>query len=133
MVAMLGPESPLRKGKTRTRRISMSQLVGRLAPEFALEGVLNGTFHTYRLSDYKGKWVVLFFYPLDFTFVCPTEIKAFNEKYEEFKKMGAEVITCSTDSVYSHKAWQESPSLGKLKFAHLADTAHHISRAYGVL
>ncbi len=92
----------------------------------------NGEFKEVKLSDYKGKWVVLFFYPLDFTFVCPTEIKAFNEKYEEFKKMGAEVITASTDSVYSHKAWQEA-GLGKLKFPHLADTAHHISRAYGVL
>ena len=112
----------------------MSVQVGQKAPDFQGQALLpNGEFKEVKLSDYKGKWVVLFFYPLDFTFVCPTEIQGFNEKYEEFKKMGAEVITCSTDSVYSHKAWQESPSLGKLKFAHLADTAHHISRAYGVL
>src|SRR5271169_960032 len=109
--------------------------VGKKAPDFDMPSTkdMKALKENVKLSDYKGKWVVLFFYPLDFTFVCPTEIKAFNEKYEEFKKMGAEVITCSTDSVYSHKAWQESPSLGKLKFAHLADTAHHISRAYGVL
>ena len=58
----------------------MTQIVGRKAPDFALEGVLNGKFHTYRLADYKGKWVVLFFYPLDFTFVCPTEILAFSDR-----------------------------------------------------
>ena len=70
----------------------MSQLVGRMAPEFALEGVLNGKFHTYRLSDYKGKWVVLFFYPLDFTFVCPTEILAFSDRLGEFREhLGGEL------------------------------------------
>src|SRR5665811_577106 len=66
----------------------MPQLVGRMAPEFALEGVLNGKFHTYRLSDYKGKWVILFFYPLDFTFVCPTEILAFSEPVREREDLG---------------------------------------------
>src|SRR5580704_13203911 len=97
-------------------------MIGQPAPQFTCPAVVDGgDFKDVSLSDYKGKWVVLFFYPLDFTFVCPTEIKAFNEKYEEFKKSGAEVITASTDSVYSHKAWQES-SLGKLKFPHLADT-----------
>jgi len=107
--------------------------VGQKAPEFQGQALMpNGEFKDVKLSDYKGKWLVLFFYPLDFTFVCPTEIKAFNEKFDEFKKMNAEIITCSTDSVYSHKAWQES-SLGKLKFPHLADNAHTISRAFGVL
>jgi len=107
--------------------------VGQKAPDFQGQAVMpSGEFKEVKLSDFKGKWVVLFFYPLDFTFVCPTEIKAFNEKFDEFKKMGAEIITCSTDSVYSHKAWQEN-GLGKLKFPHLADTNHQTSRAYGVL
>jgi alkyl hydroperoxide reductase subunit AhpC len=111
----------------------MSIQVGQKAPEFKGEAVMpDGEFKQIKLSDYKGKWVVLFFYPLDFTFVCPTEIKSFNEKFEDFSQMKAEIITCSTDSVYSHKAWQES-ELGKLKFPHLADTTHQISRAYGVL
>ena len=111
----------------------MPAQVGQKAPDFQGQAVMpNGEFKEIKLSDYKGKWVVLFFYPLDFTFVCPTEIKAFNEKYDEFTKMKAEVITCSTDSKFSHKAWQES-GLGKLKFPHLEDNSHQISRAYGVL
>lgn len=111
----------------------MAVKVGQKAPEFQGQAVMpDGSFKTIKLSDYKGKWVVLFFYPLDFTFVCPTELRAFNEKYGEFTQENAEVITCSTDSVYSHKAWQEH-GLGKLKFPHLEDTSLQISRAYGVL
>ncbi len=111
----------------------MPAQVGQKAPDFHGQALMpNGETKEIKLSDYKGKWVVLFFYPLDFTFVCPTEIRGFNDKLDEFKKMGAEIITCSTDSVYSHKAWQEG-SLGKLKFPHLADNSHQISRAYGVL
>lgn len=92
----------------------------------------DGSFKEVKLSDYKGKWVVLFFYPLDFTFVCPTEIQGFNAKYEEFKKLGAEVLTASTDSVYSHKAWAES-NLGKVKFPMIGDTNHEVSKTFGVL
>ena len=111
----------------------MPAQVGQKAPDFQGQALMpSGDFKEIKLSDYKGKWVVLFFYPLDFTFVCPTEIKAFNEKYDAFKKAGAEVITASTDSVYSHKAWQEGV-LGKLKFAHLSDTNLQTSRSYGVL
>src|ERR1039458_9063880 len=103
----------------------MPQLVGRMAPEFALEGVLNGKFHTYRLSDYKGKWVVLFFYPLDFTFVCPTEITAFSDRADEFKKLGCEILGCSVDSQFSHLAWANTPrkegGLGEIKYPLLAD------------
>src|SRR3990170_1951390 len=98
--------------------------VGQKAPDFAAQALLpEGSFKNVKLSDYKGKWVVLFFYPLDFTFVCPTEIQGFNAKYDEFKKLGAEVLTASTDSVFSHKAWQEH-GLGKLKFPMVADTNH---------
>jgi len=92
----------------------------------------DGSFKDIRLSDYRGKWVVLFFYPLDFTFVCPTEIQGFNAKHEEFKKLGAEVLTASTDSVFSHKAWQEH-GLGKLRFPMIGDTNHQVSSMFGVL
>src|ERR1039457_572445 len=117
--------------------MSMPQLVGRMAPEFALEGVLNGKFHTYRLSDYKGKWVVLFFYPLDFTFVCPTEILAFNDQLDKFKALGAEVVGCSVDSEHTHRAWQalapKDGGIGKLGYPLLADITKDIARDYGVL
>src|SRR3989338_7034158 len=107
--------------------------VGQKAPDFSGQALLaDGSFKDVKLSDYKGKWVVLFFYPLDFTFVCPTEIKSFDKHYEAFKKLGAEVIAASTDSVYSHKAWAES-SLGKVKFPMLADTSHKVSRSFNVL
>ena len=75
------------------------------APEFSGTAVVNGDFKTISLSDYKGKYVVLFFYPLDFTFVCPTEIIAFSDRAEEFHKVNCELIACSTDSHFSHLAW----------------------------
>lgn len=107
--------------------------VGQKAPDFAAQALLpDGNFKDVKLSDYKGKWVVLFFYPLDFTFVCPTEIKSFDKHYEEFKKSNAEVLAASTDSVYSHKAWVDQ-GLGKLKFPMLADTAHQVSKSFNVL
>jgi len=91
-----------------------------------------GKFEQIDLTKFRGKWVVVFFYPLDFTFVCPTEIKSFNEHYDEFKKLGAEVIGVSTDSVYSHKAWCES-TLGQLKFPLIGDTNHTFTEGFGVL
>ena len=107
--------------------------VGQKAPDFAAQALLaDGSFKDVKLSDYKGKWVVLFFYPLDFTFVCPTEIRNFDKQYAHFKKLGAEVLAASTDSVYSHKAWTES-SLGKIQFPMLADTNHSIARSFNVL
>jgi peroxiredoxin 2/4 len=115
----------------------MSQIVGRMAPEFALEGVLNGRFHTYRLSDYKGKWVVLFFYPLDFTFVCPTEILAFSDRIGEFRKLNAEVLGASVDSKYSHLAWTEKPreegGIKGLTYPLLEDLGKELAAAYNVL
>ena len=107
--------------------------VGQKAPDFAAQALMpDGSFKDVKLSELKGKWVVLFFYPLDFTFVCPTEIKSFDKHYEQFKKLGAEVLAASTDSVYSHKAWSES-GLGKVKFPILADTGHQVSRSFNVL
>lgn len=75
------------------------------APEFAGPAVVDGEFKDIKLSDYKGKYLVLFFYPLDFTFVCPTEIIAFSERVEEFRSINCEVIACSCDSKFSHLAW----------------------------
>ena len=115
----------------------MSQIVGRKAPDFALEGVLDGKFHTYRLSDYKGKWVVLFFYPLDFTFVCPTEILAFSDRVGEFRKLNTEVLGASVDSKYSHLAWTEKPretgGIKGLAYPLLEDLGKELAEEYGVL
>lgn len=111
----------------------MSVQIGQRAPDFSLKAVQNGTgeFKDIKLSDYKGKWVVLFFYPLDFTFVCPTEITAFRDKKEEFKKMNAEVVGVSIDSVYSHQAWLKE--LGDLGFPLASDITKDLSRDYGIL
>ena len=107
--------------------------VGKPAPEFTLEGYTpSGEFKNYSLKDYRGKWVVLFFYPLDFTFICPTEITEFSTRYAEFEQLNAVVFGASTDSCHSHKAWCES-KLGKLNYPLLADQSHEVSRSYGVL
>ena len=106
--------------------------IGEPAPVFAAEAYVNGEFKNVRLDDYSGKWVILFFYPLDFTFVCPTEIKGFAAKLSSFEKHNAVVIAASTDSVHSHKAWFQR-DMPHVTFPVLADTNHAISRAYGVL
>jgi peroxiredoxin (alkyl hydroperoxide reductase subunit C) len=106
--------------------------IGENAPEFSEQAYVNGDFRNVKLTDHKGKWVVLFFYPLDFTFVCPTEIRSFAKHEAEFHKHGAVVIGASTDSVYSHKAWFER-DLPEVKFPILADTTHRVSRAFGIL
>lgn len=86
----------------------------------------------YRFSDFKGKWVVLLFYPADFTFVCPTELEEAAELYEEFKKSGAEVLSVSTDTHYVHKAWHDtSPTIKKIKFPMVADPSGNICREFG--
>lgn len=122
--------SPAMNGE---QALHKSVQVGQPAPDFAAQALMpDGNFKDVKLSDFKGKWVVLFFYPLDFTFVCPTEIQGFNKNLEAFRKLGAEVLAASTDSVYSHKAWSES-SLGKVQFPILGDTNHKVSRSFGVL
>jgi len=107
------------------------------APNFAGTAVVNGEFKELNLSQYKGKYVVLFFYPLDFTFVCPTEIIAFSDRAEEFRKIGCEIIGCSTDSHFTHLAWINTPrkqgGLGNLNIPLLADKSHKIARDYEVL
>ncbi len=86
-----------------------------------------------KLSDLKGKWGILFFYPKDFTFVCPTELEDMANHYEAFKKEGAEVVSVSTDTVQVHKAWHDaSPAIKKIQFPMAADPTHHLSHLFGV-
>jgi alkyl hydroperoxide reductase subunit AhpC len=115
------------------------RLVGKKAPDFTMETALgNGEgFGKVSLSDYKGKWLVFFFYPLDFTFVCPTEITALSEAYEEFQKRNCEVLGASVDSIHSHRAWINTPrednGLGKLTYPLAADITKQVARDYGIL
>lgn len=116
----------------------MAAQVQKEAPDFSATAVVNEEFKTVKLSDYKGKnYVVLFFYPLDFTFVCPTEIIAFSDRIEEFKKRGAEVLGVSVDSQFSHLAWIQTPraqgGLGGLNYPLVADLSKKIAADYGVL
>lgn len=106
--------------------------IGIPAPQFHLEGFYKGHVKKYELKDFKGKWLVLFFYPLDFTFVCPTEIREFSARYPEFKKLSAEVLGISVDSVHSHKAWVEG-SLGAINFPLLSDFHKKMARDYDAL
>src|SRR5687767_1319764 len=106
--------------------------VGHLAPDFKTQAYVNGQFKDVALKDFQGKWVALFFYPLDFTFVCPTEIRSFAQHEGAFREAGCALLGASTDSVYSHKAWFEK-DLPEVKFPVLADTNHQLSRDYGVL
>lgn len=115
----------------------MAVTVQKPAPDFEAEAVQGLEFTNVKLSALRGKHVVLFFYPLDFTFVCPTEIIAFDHKYEEFKKRNAEVIGVSVDSKFSHLAWQkvarDAGGLGGVRYPLVADITKKISEAYGVL
>jgi len=116
----------------------MSVLVTKEAPDFCAKAVMpNGSFQDVSLKDYRDKYVVLFFYPLDFTFVCPTEIIAFSEAVSQFAALGVQVLGCSIDSHYTHLAWRNTPrnqgGLGEIKYPLLADLDKKISEAYGVL
>jgi peroxiredoxin (alkyl hydroperoxide reductase subunit C) len=112
----------------------MVMQIGQKAPEFTAQAYANGEITNVTLTDYTqaGKWVVLFFYPLDFTFVCPTEIRGFEAMLKEFEAANVQVLGASVDSVYSHKAWSEG-DLGKLSFPLVSDLSHRISRDFGVL
>jgi alkyl hydroperoxide reductase subunit AhpC len=107
------------------------------APFFQGTAVMNQEFREISLNDFKGKYLVLFFYPLDWTFVCPTEIIAFSDKQKEFNKLNAEIVGVSVDSKYSHYHWINTPrkmgGLGKLDIPLLADVTKEIAKAYGVL
>jgi alkyl hydroperoxide reductase subunit AhpC len=108
-------------------------LVTKKAPDFTIDAVVgDGDFKTISLSDFKGKYVVLFFYPADFTFICPTEIQEFSKRNEEFKEANTVILGCSTDSKHSHKAWIKN-GLGALNHPLLADFNKTISRDYEAL
>ncbi|KAI8916864.1 thioredoxin-like protein [Entophlyctis helioformis] len=124
-------------GDPANRSSTMVVKIQHKAPAFTAPAVVNGDFKEVSLDDYKGKYLVLFFYPLDFTFVCPTEIIAFSDRIEEFKKLGVEVVAASVDSKFSHLAWVQTPrkagGLGEMKIPIIADITKQISRDYGVL
>lgn len=111
--------------------------VGRKAPDFTAMAVVNKQFKKVSLNDYKGKYVVLFFYPLDFTFVCPTEITSFSDSVAEFEKLNTQVLGVSVDSQFSHLAWiqtaRKDGGLGDIRYPLLADVTKEISRSYHVL
>jgi len=113
--------------------------IGQPAPDFNLASTKNmeTLAENVKLSDYVGKWLILMFYPLDFTFVCPTELTAFSDRLEEFEGIGAEVIGISTDSVHSHRAWIKTPreenGVEGLQYPLAADTGGRLARQFGVL
>lgn len=117
----------------------MSTLVAKQAPDFTATAVMadNSMKEDFKLSDFRGKYVILFFYPLDFTFVCPSEIIAFDKKLEQFKAKNCEVIGVSIDSQFSHWAWKNTPvkegGIGNIQYPLVADLDKKISRQYGVL
>lgn len=108
--------------------------VGKPAPSFKADALVGTEFKAISLEDYRGKWVCLYFYPLDFTFVCPTEIVEFNNAVDRFKALNCEIIGGSTDSVFSHLGWtQADKRLSDLKYPLLSDNTHTIGRDYGIL
>lgn len=117
----------------------MSVLVGKEAPAFKAKSVggIRKEFKDIELKDYKGQYVILFFYPLDFTFVCPTELHAFQEKLEEFHKNGCVVLGCSVDSHFSHLAWLNTPKekggIQGVTYDLISDLGGHIAKNYDVL
>jgi peroxiredoxin (alkyl hydroperoxide reductase subunit C) len=131
----LNPAVSHRTFSTGTRLLAAR--VQHAAPEFKGKAVVDGKFQEIKLSDYQGKYLVLFFYPLDFTFVCPTEIIAFSDRIQDFRALNAEVVGVSTDSHFSHLAWINTPrkqgGLGGLNYPLLSDFSKTVSRDYGVL
>ena len=106
--------------------------IGQKVQDFEVSTYQNNDVKKVKLSDYKGKWVVMLFYPADFTFICPTELEEAANHYEEFQKTGAEVLSVSTDTVYVHKAWHDvSPSIKKIKFPMVADPTGNLCREFG--
>lgn len=114
-------------------------MVGKPTPDFDMPSTKNieKLNENVKLSDYEGKWLVLLFYPLDFTFVCPTELTTFSDRYEDFLGIGADVIGISTDSVHSHRAWLKTPrdkgGVEGLKYPLASDITKQVARDYGVL
>lgn len=112
----------------------MEPIINAQLPEFRVQAYQNGNFKTVTDRDVLGKWAIFFFYPADFTFVCPTELVDMAEKYEQFRSLGVEVYSVSTDSHFVHKAWHDaSESIRKITYPMLADPTGALSRAFGVM
>ena len=112
----------------------MEPIINSQVPEFKVQAFQNGSFKTVSSEDIKGKWAIFFFYPADFTFVCPTELVDMADKYGKFQEMGVEVYSVSTDSHFVHKAWHDaSETIRKIKYPMLADPTGALSRAFGVM
>lgn len=113
--------------------ISKNLSVGQTIPNIELDVYQNEKFDKINLSKYRGQWLVLFFYPADFTFVCPTELEELANHYEEFKKLGVEIISVSTDTTFVHKAWHDqSPAIKKIQFPMGADPTRNLSKLFGI-
>lgn len=111
----------------------MQTIINSSVVEFKAQALVDGEFKTVTNADIKGKWTIFFFYPADFTFVCPTELGDLADKYAELKSMGVEVYSVSTDTHFVHKAWHDtSPTIKNIKYPMLADPTGHLSRAFGV-
>ncbi len=112
----------------------MESIINSSVPDFSVQAFYKGEFKTVTNQDMKGKWTIFFFYPADFTFVCPTELVDMADKYEEFQKMGVEIFSVSTDTHFVHKAWHDtSESISKINYPMLADPTGFLSRAFGVM
>jgi len=106
--------------------------VGHKVKDFEAQAFYANEIKTLKLSQYKGKWVVLFFYPADFTFICPTELEEAALAYKDFQKEGAEILSVSTDTVFVHKAWHDvSPAIKKIEYPMLADPTGNLCRQFG--
>jgi len=115
-------------------KTSMESIINSQLLEFKVQAFQNGNFKTVTNEDVLGKWAIFFFYPADFTFVCPTELVDMAEKYEQFKSMGVEIYSVSTDSHFVHKAWHDaSETIRKIQYPMLADPTGALSRAFGVM
>ncbi|KAK4003901.1 hypothetical protein OUZ56_005652 [Daphnia magna] len=132
-----GAVYPRETGKSSGHSLQWTKaMISKPAPFWEATAVVDGSFKDLKLTDFKGKYLVFFFYPLDFTFVCPTEILAFNDRIEEFRALNTELVACSVDSHFTHLAWVNTPKreggLGPLKIPLLSDLSHKISTDYGV-
>ncbi len=106
--------------------------IGERIPDFSVDALVDGQIKRISLYDYLGKWMVLIFYPADFSFVCPTELEEAERHYKEFKELGAEVFSVSTDTAYSHLAWHDtSPSIGKISYPMIADPTGKMCKEFG--
>lgn len=112
----------------------MAAIINQKIPEFKTQAFVNGEFKEISSSDTLGKWSIFFFYPHDFTFVCPTELEDMANHYEEFKKLGVEIYAVSTDTHFVHKAWHDaSPAIGKVQYPMLGDGTGAIARGFNVM